>query len=465
MVAGRSPAVEGVPRRASRGLDWLYTGGMPRRPIRHEDAVIALVLGAAAIPAVIALALLWTGELDLKSRVTLTLAIVVGSGGLALAARERVVRPLQTLANLVAALHERDYAVRGRYRSDDALGLAMTELGRLADQLRAERWHDEEAAAGLARVVEGLDAAVLAVDPGGTIRLANRTAERLVGRPLEGVSVAEAGLAEVFAVDTPRTYDLALPGGRGTWELRPSAVRLSGMPHRLLVMTDVQHALRAEERQAWQRLVRVLGHEINNSLGPIASIAETLRTGLTSPRRPDFDDDLARGLEVIERRAAALARFMQSYARLVRLPPPRVSRVDVAAWIQRTVDLETRARVAVAPGPAVTIPGDPDQLDQLLINLVHNAVEASAETSGAVSISWVLTSGSLVITIADEGHGVADTANLFVPFFTTKPAGSGIGLVLARQIAEAHGGSLVLRNRLTPRGAEAVITLPAPPAR
>ena len=237
------------------------------------------------------------------------------------------------------------------------------------------------------------------------------------------------------------------------------------MPHRLIVMTDVLHALRAEERQAWQRLVRVLGHEINNSLGPISSIAQTLRTGLVQPeRRPDLDDDLVRGLEVIGRRAAALARFMESYARLVRLPPPRIGRVDVAAWVRRTVDLETRTRVAVAGGPALAIPGDPDQLDQLLINLVSNAVEASAETAGGVRIAWSATGGMLALVIEDDGHGVADTANLFVPFFTTKPNGSGIGLVLARQIAEAHGGSLVVHNRRAGPGAEAVITLPGPEA-
>jgi len=428
---------------------------------RHEDAVLGLALAAAAVPACVAFCLIWFGDHTLKTQVTLTLFVVLGGGGLALAARARVIVPLQTLANLIAALRERDYSVRGRHpRRDDALGLAMSELGELAEQLRAERWRDEEAAAGLARVVEGLDVAVLAADAGGTIRLANRTAERLAGRRLTDARADEIGLAHLFAIDAPQTIALA----NGTWEVRPSTARLSGMPHKLVVMTDVQHALRAEERQAWQRLVRVLGHEINNSLGPIASIAETLRSGLARPRRADFDDDLARGLEVIERRAAALSRFMQSYSRLVRLPPPRIARVDVAAWIRRTVALETTASVTVAGGPEVIVPGDPDQLDQLLINLVHNAVEASAETGGGVQISWRLAGGTVVIAVEDDGHGVAETANLFVPFFTTKPNGSGIGLVLARQIAEAHGGSVELRNRRGHRGAEAVITLPAPAA-
>lgn len=439
---------------------------MSKRGWRHEDEILALVVAAVAIPTVIALPLIWFHDYELKTKVTLTLAIVAGCGSIGLAVRARVMRPLQTLANLTASLRERDYAIRGRpARSDDALGLAMQELSALADQLRAERWQDEEASAGLARVVESLDAAVFAVDDAGVIQLANRTAERLVGkRPLDGMTAQDAGLAPLLASDTPRTIELgelSLPGGRGTWEVRPSEVRLSGMPHRLIVMTDVQHALRAEERQAWQRLVRVLGHEINNSLGPISSIAETLRTGLSRPTRAsDFDDDLQRGLEVIERRAAALARFMQSYARLVRLPPPKVTRVDVASWIDRTVALETRLQVGNGGGPNVTIPGDPDQLDQMLINLMANAVEASTETGGTVRVSWTASDGSVVVTIEDEGHGVADTANLFVPFFTTKPHGSGIGLVLARQIVEAHGGSLVVRNRKTGRGAEAVIALP-----
>jgi two-component system, NtrC family, nitrogen regulation sensor histidine kinase NtrY len=441
--------------------------------MRHEDAILGLALAAASVPAALAVPLLWTSNLALKTQVTATLAIALGVAGFALAARARVQRPLQTLANVIAALRERDYSVRGRHRRDDALGLAMAELAALAEQLRDERWRDEETAAGLARVVEGLDAAVIAIDERRVVALANRTAERLVGAlaaagsPLQGRAIDEIGLAHLFGVDTPRTVELDLPGGRGTWEVRPSRIRLSGRPHELIVMTDVQHALRAEERGAWQRLVRVLGHEINNSLGPIASIAETLRSGLAAqPRRPDLDTDLASGLEIIERRAAALSRFMTSYARLVRLPPPRLQRVDVRACVRQLVALETRMAVQVIEGPAIELDGDPDQLEQLLINLVANAVEASAETTGGVRVTWrAERGGAIAIVVEDDGPGVADTANLFVPFFTTKPHGSGIGLVLARQIAEAHGGSLVLRSREPGPGAEAIVTLPARPAR
>jgi two-component system, NtrC family, nitrogen regulation sensor histidine kinase NtrY len=435
----------------------------PRRPLRHENAVLAFAFLAAAVPAAVALPLVWVADFELKTQITLTLAVVGGGLGFALAARSRVVRPLETLANLILSLRERDYSVRGRHRRrDDALGLALAELAALAGELRAERHHDEETAAGLARVVEGLDAAVVAFDRDGVVRLANPIAERLVGATtLVGRTADAVGLGAIAALDAPGTIELALAGGRTTWQVRPSAVRLSGVPHRLVVMTDVRRALRAEERQAWQRLVRVLGHEINNSLGPIGSIAETLRVALMrTPRAADLDVDLQRGLEVIERRAQALARFMAAYARLARLPPPRSGTVEVASWIDRVAALEQRHPVAVLGGPDVELAGDGDQLDQMLINLVANAIDAAAETGGGVRVKWSVAGERLELVVEDDGPGLADTANLFVPFFTTKAGGSGIGLVLARQIVEAHGGSLVVRNRTGARGCEAVVSLP-----
>jgi signal transduction histidine kinase len=254
----------------------------------------------------------------------------------------------------------------------------------------------------------------------------------------------------------------SFPGGSGRWSIRVRAFREGGLPHGLLVIEDLTRTLREEELQAWKRLVRVIGHELNNSLAPIRSIAASLaRLIERDPPPPDWRYDARRGLGVIGGRAESLSRFMDAYARLARLPAPAIGTVDVAAWVRRVAIVETRLAVTVEPGPSLTLRGDNDQLDQLLINLVRNAADASLETGGRVTIGWRRAASHCEVFVRDEGPGLANTANLFVPFFTTKPGGSGIGLVLSRQIAEGHHGDLDLRHRADGQGCEAVVRLPA----
>lgn len=268
----------------------------------------------------------------------------------------------------------------------------------------------------------------------------------------------------------PRTVELAFPGGTGRWELRRSVVRQEGYPLQLLALSDLSRALREEERQAWKRIIRVLSHEINNSLAPIKSISGSLQGMLGGDALPDeLDEDVQRGLRVISSRAEALGRFMASYAKLARLPKPELGQVSVPGLVRRVADLETRLPVQVLDGTDVTLHADPDQLEQALINLVRNAVDATLEAAvdddakgppGTVTLRWLVKGGKLHILVEDEGPGLGDTGNLFVPFYTTKPGGSGIGLVLSRQIAEGHGGALVLENREHTIGARARLTLP-----
>ena len=295
------------------------------------------------------------------------------------------------------------------------------------------------------------------------LRLINRGGERFVGKPASaavGLSADELHITKYLEGDTPRVVES--PAGLvGRWELRTSAFRQDGRPHRLVVLSDLSRVLREEERQAWKRLIRVLSHEINNSLAPIHSIADSLRNILKNNAAGDGqEDDLTRGLSIISSRADALSRFMQSYARLARLPPPALKPLDVATWITRVTTLETRTPVQVAAGENIVIEADGDQLDQLLINLVDNAVDAALETGGGVDVSWRSANGNVEVFVQDEGPGVTETSNLFVPFYTTKKKGSGIGLSLCLQIAEAHGGSITLENREDRPGCRALLRLP-----
>ncbi len=435
----------------------------PRIPF--ETRVLLLTLGAGTPAALVGMILLWTGDSEPKVQWTLTVFVACFWLGFSFALREKVVRPLQTLSNLLAALLEGDYSIRSRVSpSDDALGLAMQEVNALSKTLRDQRLGALEATALLRAVMEEIEVAVFAFDNEAKLRLVNRAGERLLDMPAErmtGKTADTLGLEPLLDGEQLRTLDASFPGARGRWEIRRSSFRQGGLPHQLLVLTDITRTLREEELQAWQRLIRVLSHEINNSLAPIKSIAGSLQALLTrQPRPSDVDQDLEQGLKIIAGRSDALSRFMSSYARLAKLPAPKLEPLDVNTWIRRVVDLETRLKVNVEQGPGITIRADGDQLDQLLINLVRNAVDASLETGGAVTVGWNRDNGQVAIWVRDEGPGLPDTSNLFVPFFTTKPNGSGIGLALSRQITEAHRGSLSLTDRKNRSGCEARLRLP-----
>ena len=432
---------------------------------RHERRVFWLAL-AGGFPAVaLALGLLWFGDFAPRTQWTLTLLVAGVWLACAVIVKEHVVRPLQTVSNVLAALRERDYTLRARGSNpEDALGLLLLELNSLGDDMRAQRLGALEATALLRRVMEEIDVAIFAFDVAHALRLVNRSGSALLGRAPEqllGRDASSLGLDSSLAGDTPRVDTLTFPGRAGRWEVRRGTFRQGGLPHQLLVLADVSRALSDEERQAWKRLIRVLSHELNNSLAPIKSIADSLLALINrEPASTDQREDLRKGLGVIASRSESLSRLMAAYARLARLPPPRLERVAIQDWVRRVVALETRRPVAIRPGPNITIQADGGQLDQLLINLVRNAVDATLEGNGAVEVGWEARNGQLDVWVRDEGAGLADTANLFVPFYTTKPDGSGIGLALSRQIAEAHGGTLTLSNQVSGPGCEARMTLP-----
>jgi len=338
-------------------------------------------------------------------------------------------------------------------------------VNRLTETLRARRLDSVEAEALLRRVIAEIHAAIFAFDAAGALQLVNRAGEALLGRPADrliGSAAADLGLERYLDGPGERIEEVVFPGASGRWEIRRRAFRQGGRPHDLLVINDLSAVLREEERQAWRRLVRVLSHEINNSLAPIKSIAESLRGMLDRGPRDhgETDEDFARGLAIIGDRSESLRRFMASYARLARLPPPSLAPVRVAALVNRAAALERRHAVTILEGPDVAVRADADQVEQLLINVVTNAVDAVVETGGDVTITWAVDRSAVEIRVDDAGPGLPDPSNLFVPFFTTKPGGSGIGLVLSRQIAEAHGGTLSVENRRDRPGCTARCRLP-----
>jgi len=424
---------------------------------------------ASAVPgAVISLIFLWSGAYTPKVQWTLTVVIVTVCLGFAFALRERVVVPLQTLSNLLAALGEGDFSIRARgARGGDPLGEVMIEVNALVDTLRNQRLGALEATTLLRKVMEEIDVAVFTFDDERRLQFVNRAGSHLLRQPMERLldrRADELGLDECLTAKVPRIIPATFPGGSGRWALKRSAFRQGGRPHELVVISDVSQPLREEERQAWQRLIRVLGHELNNSLAPIKSIAGSLSSLLDrDPLPADWRDDVTRGMDVIAARADSLNRFMSAYARLAKLPAPSLEPLDVREFVGRVVGLQTAEIVDMQQGPGLVIRADGDQLEQLLINLLHNGIEAATETRGRVRVGWRRLDGLpdlLELWVEDDGPGLSNTSNLFVPFFTTKPGGSGIGLVLSRQIAEAHGGTLTLENRQAARGCRATLRLP-----
>jgi PAS domain S-box-containing protein len=448
--------------------------------LRFDQRLLLLTLAAGLPGTALALLFLWTG--DYTARVQWTLTLLVGGIwiGCSFGVRRRIVLPLQTLSNLLAALRERDFSIRARQAvepvaddpalgatADDPLGAVMYEVNELASTLHDQRLGALEAGALLRSVMMEIDVAVFTFDGASTLRLVNRAGEQLLGLAPDrmlGRTAADLGLARCLEGPARRIETVAFPGASGRWEVRRTTFRQEGRPHQLLVLSDVSRPLRDEERQAWQRLIRVIGHEINNSLAPIKSIAGSLESMLKREALPsDWRDDMTSGLDVIAARSDALGRFTTSYARLAKLPPPRFEPIQISDLTRGAVNMETRMGVRVEEGPTVTIRGDSDQLEQLLINVLHNAVDAALQTGGGVSLGWRRDGQTLNVWIDDEGTGLPNAANLFVPFFTTKPGGSGIGLVLSRQIAEAHGGALTLENRTDRQGCRALLRLPISP--
>jgi nitrogen fixation/metabolism regulation signal transduction histidine kinase len=447
-------------------------GGGPARTrrarrLRYQKRVMILALATGRPGTLVAIGLLVFSD-DYPLRLQLTLLLVVVGGWFALAGMlyTRVIRPLQTAANMLSAMREGDFSMQaGFIDEEDALGQMMYEINSLSSIMRRERLGAIDAINLLNKVMEEIDLAIFAfAEEPRTLRLVNRAGEHLLGRPMAsliGRRADDLGLAPLLDGDTRRPHEMIFPGRQGRFGMRRGVFREGGLPYVLVLLTDISQTLRDEEREAWKRLIRVIGHELNNSLAPIHSLSSTLDALISrDPLPDDWRADMKDGLEVIRSRATHLSRFMEDYASVARLPPPKKEPLAVAELVWRIAALETRAPVRIVPGPECKIAADVTQLEQALINLLKNAGEAAMETRGGVRVGWELRDRRVAIWIEDDGPGIANPANLFTPFYSTKRGGSGIGLTVSRQIVEAHDGSLTLENRAGASGARATVLLP-----
>lgn len=438
-----------------------------RRAWRHrfEWRVAALTLGLAVLAAGFGAWCIWTLSLSTLVRATLIGALMLCLIALTRSVLKTVNTPLRGLASVLEAYRGGDYTVRGsRSLRGDSLGDLVIEINTLGGTLHEQRLRAMEATALLDKLIGAIDVAVLAFDAERQLRVLNPAASRLLGVPEQlgaGRDAADLGLDALLSSAVGTQMVTSIGGRSGRWQVVHGTFREGGLVQHLLIISDLHHALREEERAAWQRLIRVIGHEVNNSLAPIRSMAESLQGFLVDLLKPGNErDEALNALRVIAERTTGLGRFLSQYSRLARLPGARPRWQLLSPVLARVVALEPLRRIALDVPADLEALVDADQLEQALINLAKNAVEAQQESGGRVVLQARAEGSDLFIAITDEGPGLANSDNLFVPFFTTKPGGSGVGLVLSRQIAEAHGGSLALENRTDRSGAIARLTFP-----
>ncbi|HLJ91523.1 MAG TPA: ATP-binding protein [Candidatus Angelobacter sp.] len=436
---------------------------------RFEIGLLISVLAAGIPGTILSLLLLWSGSYALDHKIEATFLVLLLWTGLSFSARGNVIQALRSLSNVVLSLKEDNFSFRAiRGLPGDAFGELAIEINELATAIETERRGALEAASLLQKVITEVDAVIFAVSASGEVKLLNRSAAAFLGNTELKVlhrTADELGIQDLVNGPPSETISRFHFGVEKRWFIARSQFRQQGLPLTLVMLSEVSEALRATERLAWQRLVRVLSHEINNSLAPIKSISRTLSRlsdqKLAEPERENFKY----GLEVIGSRAESLNRFLQSYAQLTRLPIISKQTVVLTDLLTRVVAFEHRIEIETA-GPEVVLIADQDQLEQVLINLCKNSVEAVLSRQvvplppSSVVICWSVRGKDLLLQVRDKGVGVLDVSNLFVPFYTTKEHGTGIGLALSRQIIESHGGTLMIRNREDGCGCEAEIKIP-----
>ncbi len=357
---------------------------------------------------------------------------------------------IRTLAGSVSAFRDGDFSFSISNRRRDELGDLVAAHNALGSVLREQRQNLFQRELLLDTVVQNTPDALVLVEPGGHVVYANLAARALLngGRAMHGerfeTIVAEAApeFATALAIGTDALFSVSIEQQDETFHLSQRAFKLQGRPHRMVMLRRMTRELSRQEVATWKKVIRVISHELNNSLAPIRSLAHSGRelAKLGEIAR------LARVFDTIEERAQHLGGFIHGYAHFAKLPLPQPVAVEWAPF----VDALARHYPFLVEGALPAAPSwfDRSQVEQMLINLVKNAHE-SGSPAGAVGLAVMTRGRELRIEVRDRGPGMSETvlANALLPFYSTKRSGTGLGLALAREITEAHGGRMQLANR------------------
>ena len=435
------------------------------KPISFEKQLLTYLLIATLVPAVMLLITLWYFDVSKNLMVLIVLFLFCLIGFCASTLYQKITYQFRTLSNLLEGMTRGDYSLRGRMsKPDSALGQLVEQINSLSDTLMNQRFSAMESQLLVEKIIQHIDVAIVAINEDQLISLMNPAGEKLlnvkqaqvVGKPL-----ASIGAELLLTVDKQQVLELEFANAKGQFQIIADSYREHGHQHQLFFITNVHGLLREHERQAWQNLIRVLSHEINNSLAPISSFASTLKSlAKKQSLEQSFADNLDTGLHVVSERALSLRQFVDSYRQLSHLPEPHKKMVQLAKVFERILPLFVKQTVKLSLSTDIKVPMDEVQVEQVLINLLKNAEEAMEKGKGVITIGAFVQDNHCYIEICDNGCGLSSDKNLFTPFYTTKKQGSGIGLVLCRQIIEAHKGYLSLVNRKETSGVIATIQLP-----
>ncbi|MGX5173583.1 sensor histidine kinase [Aliikangiella sp. IMCC44653] len=386
----------------------------------------------------------------------------------ALTGKNRANYQLQTLSNLVEAMIDGDYTLRGRKQSNPAFQDLLNRINLLADNLHKHKLKAEESQLLLEKIIQQMDVLVFATDNNNHIVMINDAARKTLGfnSSLDnGYKLSDIGMEDLVGYKNSGVVKLNKNSISGEFVLFKDQFYSDNQKHQLFLLTRIEKLLKEKEREAWQNLLRVLSHELNNSLTPIATFSTTMLRKINKEQQVTDIEKFKDGLSIIKERAESLNQFITSYSQLSHLPQANKQDFNWAKKLKQLSKLFPDCCVInnfkFKQDPKHVIQADPHQMEQVFINLLKNAREAMAGLElKKIEINAEVANENLIITIKDCGSGIANPKNLFVPFYTTKKSGSGIGLTLCQQILSSHDATLHLTNRENSAGAQATIVFP-----